>query len=516
MIRPQLALAIVQTFFLIVLFPAAWNSTCQAHDNPNIVFIMADDLGLGDVSYYNEELQKKAAVVKTPAMDALAKEGLWFTDAHSATSLCSPTRYCVMSGNMNYRSYAKWGVWGMCRESPFKPGEATLGSVAKDAGYSTGFIGKWHLGGDFLDSKTGIVFRFKGKNKPGMTIDVTKMVGGGPNSIGFDYSVTLPCGIQGPFYTAYENGKWLPMKPESKIIYVDKTTALDPKFVSDKGPGLGDSQWNTREIGKLLSSKAVDFINEQSDEKPFFLCYWSPHVHLPHTPTDEFDGKKISGATPSRHLDTLLDLDQQIARIVAALKAKGLYKSTLIVLTSDNGGLGAKGSIKSGHDSSGEWRGFKNSPHEGGHRVPFVVVWPDHVKPGTVSDEPIINQDMLATMATLLDVKVPEDQAKDSLNLLPLFTGEGKFQKREYLMMQAGSQKEVMFRQDGWKLILQSNHLANEFVPKALFNLSSNPTEKEAQNLVNDKEQAGRVKSMRDTYLQIRKSGERTTPAIGS
>lgn len=485
-------------------------SDLAADERPNIVFIMADDLGLGDVSHYTETLQGKDAIVKTPAMDQLAREGLWFTDAHSSTALCSPTRYCVMSGNMNYRSYAPWGVWGTFRMSPFKPREATLGRVAKQAGYKTGFVGKWHLGGDFLHSESGEVFRNHGKSRPDMKVDMTKMVGGGPPSIGFDYSLTLPCGIQGPYYAVYENGTWFPLASDSKIIFVDKQSAIDPAFVADKGPGLGDSNWDAREIGKLISSKAVDFIDENSGDEPFFLCYWSPHVHVPHTPTKEFDGKQVAGATPVKHLDTLIDLDQQVARIVAALKKNNEYENTLIVLTSDNGGLGFKRTREAGHDSSGQWRGFKNSPHEGGHRVPFVVVWPGTVKPGTVSDEPIINHDMLATMAALLHVNVPDDQAKDSLNLLPLLNGKGIYHRREYLMLQAGSQHQVMFRKDGWKLIMQSDHKLTKFEPTALFNLSSNPDEKESENFVKDVEQQGRISAMRQQYLQIRRSEERT------
>ncbi|TWU55591.1 sulfatase family protein [Rubripirellula reticaptiva] len=502
--------------FLFALTVPCFADEPQATDRPNIVLIMADDLGLGDVNYYQKKFQAKKSLVPTPAMDALAKDGMWFTDAHSATALCSPTRYCVMSGNMNYRSYAPWGVWGSFRESPFKPGEATLGSVAKSAGYATGFVGKWHLGGDFLDSATGEIYRKSERNDPNTTVDMTKMVGGGPPSIGFDYSLTLPCGIQGPSYTVYENGNWLPLKDDSKIIFLDKKTAIDPKFVSDKGPGPGDSNWDAREIGKLLSSKAVDFVNDHASKDPFFLCYWSPHVHLPHTPTTEFDGLKIAGTTPSNHLDTVRDFDQQVARIVKSLKANNVYDNTLIIFTSDNGGLGVGASIKAGHDSSGEWRGYKNAAHEGGHRVPFVAVWPGKIKPASVSDEPVINQDVLATMASLLDVKVPADQAKDSLNLLPLLTGNGEFKQREYIMMQAGSKNEVMFRKDGWKLILQSDHKVSKFEPIALFNLNDNPAEDEKQNWVNDPEQAERVKAMRDQYIRIRTSGERTTPAVQS
>ncbi len=480
-------------------------------DRPNIIFIMADDLGPGDVAHYTRTYLQKKPLYPTPHMDALAAEGLWFTDAHSSTALCSPTRYCVMSGNLNYRSYAPWGVWGTFRKNAIAPGQATLGSVTKDAGYKTAFIGKWHLGGDFLDKAAGQVYRGNDHRNPKSTVDLTAIIGGGPSSLGFDYSLTLPCGIQGPIYTIYENEKWYPLDKKSKITYLDKDTALNPKFISDKGPGMGDSHWDTLKIGKLISAKATDFINRHAGNEPFFLCYWSPMVHLPHCPPAEFDGLKIAGTTPSAHLDCVRDLDQQLARIIKALKDKKVYDNTLIIFTSDNGGLNVNSDTRrAGHDSSGIWRGFKNSPHEGGTRVPFITVWPGHIKAGGVCDEPIVIHDTLATLAALVGTSVPDDQAMDSLNLMPLLTGKGSFQKRDYMMLQGGSRHEAIFRQDPWKLIIQSNPKLTKWEPVALFNLQDNQTEKESLNLINDPAQQDRVKTMLKTYLDIRRSKQRT------
>ncbi|MFZ9073473.1 MAG: sulfatase family protein [Paracoccaceae bacterium] len=487
-----------------------------SNERPNIVFIMADDLGPGDVAYYANTFAKKRPLYPTPTMDALAKEGIWFTDAHSSTALCSPTRYCVMSGNLNYRSYAPWGVWGTFRKNAISSDEATLGTVTKDAGYITGFIGKWHLGGDFRDKVTGKIYRGDDRGNPDITADLTTIVDGGPQSLGFDYSLTLPCGIQGPIYTVYENGKWFPLSGDSKIVYLDEKTAVDPKFISDKGPGMGDSHWDAREIGKLISSKAVDFINHNAGKKPFFLCYWSPTVHLPHCPPKEFDGLKIANTTPSRHLDMVLDLDQQVARIVKALKENDVYTNTLLIFTSDNGGLnGDPDTRKAGHDSSGQWRGFKNSPHEGGTRVPFIAVWPGRIKAGKVCDEPVAGHDILATLAALVGTEVPDDQAMDSLNILPLLLGDKKkdFQKREDLLLQGGSHNEVIYRQGPWKLIIQSNHTCTQWDPVALFHLEDNPTEVEASNLIDKPEHQARVQDMLKTYLDIRKSKKRTVPA---
>lgn len=483
-----------------------------AAERPNIVFIMADDLGLGDVSHHVRTQMNQEPVVETPNIDSLARQGLWFTDGHSSTSLCSPTRYCVMSGNNNYRSYAPWGVWGTFRETAFRDGEVTLGSVVKDAGYTTGFIGKWHLGGDFLDKKTGELYRGEDRNNPNTTVDVSKFVAHGPKDAGFDYDFTLPCGIQGPIYTAYENEVWYPLSPDSRLVYLCEDNAINPNDLTSKGPGMGDSCWDTREIGKLISAKAVDFINANAKKtEPFFLYYCSPMVHVPHCPPDEFDGKKIKGSTPSLHLDMVVELDLQVKRIVDALKANGVFENTLLVFTSDNGGLHIEASVASGHRSSGGWAGSKNSPLEGGHRVPFFAVWPGHIKPG-ITDDPAINHDMLATFAALVGTPVPENQAKDSNNLLPLLTGKGPFKQRDFLVLQAGSQYEVMYRKWPWKLIIQSDYQCSKWEPKALFNLKDNPTENSKKNFVNNPEYKNLVEKMRKEYLKIRTSGRRTVP----
>ncbi|MEJ6562041.1 MAG: sulfatase-like hydrolase/transferase [Akkermansiaceae bacterium] len=477
---------------------------------PNIVLIMADDIGLGDISHHVRTQLKKDPIVETPNLDALARQSLWFTDGHSATALCSPTRYCVMSGNNNYRSYAPWGVWGTFRESPFKKGEVTIGTVTRDAGYHTGFVGKWHLGGDFRDIKTGGIFRSTKRGDIVDQVDVTKMLGGGPKDCGFDYDFTLPCGVQGPVYTAYENQEWYPLRKDSKIIFFNKDTAAHPKDVTSKGPGPGDSHWDARELGKIVSQKGSDFIKAAPADKPFFLYYCTHAVHVPHCPPDEFDGQKIKGTTPSQHLDMIVELDLQVKRLIDALKAKGVYENTLIIFTSDNGGLMVdKATAAAGHDVAGGFNGSKNSPLEGGHRVPLFAFWKNKITPGT-TDEPAINQDMLATFAALLGIEIPADQAQDSLNLLPLLTGEGTFKQRPWMVQQAGSKKEIIYRKAPWKLIIQSNHKRDSFVPKALFNLEKDSAEK--GNLLKNPAQKARVDAMLKEYLGILNSKERTAP----
>ncbi|WOO39311.1 arylsulfatase [Rubellicoccus peritrichatus] len=486
-------------------------SSLQA-ETPNIVVIMADDVGLGDIGFQHKERtggQKPFA--ETPNIDALAEAGMWFTDAHSPTSLCSPTRYAVMSGNYNYRSYAPWGVWGSFRETPIKPEDATLGRVAQHAGYKTGFVGKWHLGGDFHKKSSKEFYRGNDRGETDLDVDATEWISGGPQDMGFDYDFTLPTGVQGPFYVAYENGKWHPLSENSKLINLNKNTAKDPFFVSDKGPGTGDSEWDATEMNVILAEKAANFIRSNADE-PFFLCYWSPAVHIPHTPPDSIDGKPIKGTTITRHLDMVRVLDLEVKEIVDALKETGEYDNTLIIFTSDNGGLWNSKNHENGHLSSGGWRGNKNAPHEGGQRVPFIAVWPGHIPAGSRSDALVNGTDILATIAAITGENLEDHQAMDSWNLLPAFRGSENFESREELMLQSGSRHELMFRQGPWKLIIDSNHHLTQMDPVALFNLETNPQEKESENLINNPEYKERAEAMFKRYMEIREGGERTAP----
>jgi arylsulfatase A-like enzyme len=274
---------------------------------------------------------------------------------------------------------------------------------------------------------------------------------------------------------------------------------------------MGDSNWDTKDMGKLLSSKAVQFIRKNADsEKPFFLYYCSPMVHRPHIPTNEFDGQKIKGATVTAHLDMVVDFDMQIKRIVDALKATGELNNTLFVLTSDNGGLQDGPASKKGYQPSGEFNGSKNSPLEGGHRVPTFAVWPGKIDPG-VCDELVVNQDFVATFAALVGTEIPKGQAQDSNNILPLLTGNGTFKPRRFFAHQAGSQHEFMLRVMPWKLVIQSNHKRAKMEPKLLFNLQDDPRER--NNLIDKPEMKDRIGAMLKQYKVLIETKRATVAA---
>ena len=255
----------------------------------------------------------------------------------------------------------------------------------------------------------------------------------------------------------------------------------------------------------------MDFIKAGAEkEEPFFLYYCSPTVHLPHCPPDQFDGRKIKGSTVSDHLDMTADLDMQVKRIVDALKSSGQFENTLIVFSSDNGGLGdPKASKAIGYAPNAQWNGRKNSPLEGGHRVPTFAVWPGHIQPGT-TDQLAVNQDMVATFAALVGTEIPPGQAQDSHNLLPLLTGKGEFQPRDYFINQAGAKHELMLRKMPWKIIIQSDFRRTKYQPLALYNLQDDPQEK--RDLIKNPEYKETVNRMFKEYMDIMESGRPTAP----
>ncbi|MEM6964150.1 MAG: arylsulfatase [Bacteroidota bacterium] len=494
---------------LVVLFTFVFTGIHHpmlAQERPNVIVVLADDVGVGDISHYRRNHSDKI-IMETPAIDQLAKEGLTFSNAYAPAALCAPSRYAIMTGNHCFRSDYPWGVWGSYQKSPIKEDQLTLGRLMKEAGYQTAFFGKWHLGGDYLrkDDSTTI---YRGlRNKPELDVDIRKIVGGGPQSNGFDYSYTFPAGIQAVPYAAYENGIWLPFHEDSKVDFITQKKMTKIKVKLDKLEGLGDSHWNPHRAGPLLVNKAVDFLEKKTTEQPFFLYYCAQAVHLPHTPSDSLNGKKIKGTTPSRHLDMVKELDVQIEMMVATLKRKGIYENTLIIITSDNGGLLRSKTIKSGHQSNDIYRGGKNQPYEGGNRVPFIATWPEKIKANRQSDIPVLGLDIMATLGALTDQNLVQAGLTDGRDLLPIFYDEKKSLSRPFVVTQAGTGKQVMIRKAGWKLIIQTdkkNPSNRDRKPVALFDLKNNATEEEQQNLINSKAHQAKVQELLELYNATR------------
>ncbi|CDF79850.1 arylsulfatase [Formosa agariphila KMM 3901] len=483
-----------------------------AQQKPNVIVILADDIGVGDISYYRN-MNSDDTVLKTPALDALAKEGIVFTDAHSPAALCAPSRYALMTGNNCYRSYAPWGVWGAYQPSPIEPSQLTLGKLMKNAGYSTAFFGKWGFGMDFLKKDDSTQIYRSPRKKVELDVDVRKIAGKGPKDNGFDYSITFPSGIQNVPYVVYENESWMPLNPKSEIGYISQENMTKIGVKLDKDEGLGDTYWDPHNMGPLLVNKAVNFIKNSKANQPFFMYYCALAVHLPHSPSKTLNGKTISGSTPSHHLDMVKELDVQMEMLVQTLKEKGIYDNTIIIFTSDNGGLLRKETIKSGHQSNDIYRGGKNQPYEGGHRVPFIASWPGKIKSQSLSKTPVLGLDILGTLAGLTNQKLAENQGIDSANLLPILLGENNNKVHPYLIAQSGTGKEGIIIKDGWKLIINFDKKDKSDLtrtPMALFNLNENIEEHEKQNLINNSKYKAKVDLLFNLYNETRESGVKT------
>ncbi|WP_109831452.1 sulfatase family protein [Reichenbachiella versicolor] len=498
---------------LVLIGIFCWVSTMA--EKPNVLVILADDIGLGDISYYRSK-HSQNLIVQTPTIDKIAQEGMAFTNAHSPAGLCAPSRYAIMTGNNTYRSYKPWGVWGSYQRSPIEKEDITLGQLMKSVGYQTAFFGKWHIGGDFKrKSNPNEVYRSNNRKRE-VDVDISQYVGGGPSFQGFDYDFTYPAGIQDAPYAVFENGKWYPLDKNSKIEFLSYLEAEKKGLILDKEEGLADTEWDSRKMGPLLAKKAVDYIHSHSQKKePFFIYYSSEAVHRPHTPPVSINGKKIKGSTPSPHLDMVKELDQQVAMLIDALKENGVYDNTLIIFTSDNGGLKVKESIRAGHNSSDIYRGSKNSTFEGGHRVPFIVSWPKMIESGITSSEAIQGNDIMATLAALHNTSIPSHQALDSYNFLPILINEKEAKGRDFMVLQGGSDKRGTLIENGWKLIVQfdkKDKSDQTRTPLMLFNL--NEDVKEKNNLIDQPEQQERIKSMFAKFNQYRDSKKRSTAPI--
>ena len=501
----------IKSFLLAFLVFAS--PGCFAFEKPNVIVVLADDIGVGDISHYRK-LHSDNIILETPNIDRLANEGVVFTQAHSPAALCAPSRYAIMTGNSCYRSPFPWGVWGSYQQSPIQDSDLTLGRLMKKAGYQTAFFGKWHLGGDyFRKDDPGKIYRGP-RNKPELDVDIRKIVDG-PNQKGFDYSFTYPAGIQAVPYAAYENGDWIPLKEDSEIGFISQENMSKIGVKLDKLEGLGDLNWDPHKMGPLLVSKAVDYINDHANQdEPFFMYFCSQAVHLPHTPPEELNGVKIAGTTPSKHMDMIKELDVQMGMLVEALKKNGIYENTVFMFTSDNGGLHVnQKTLASGHKPNDIYSGQKNSEFEGGHRVPFIATWPKVIEKGRSSNEPVLGLDIMATLAAITDTEIGIGQAMDSYNLLPILEDRNGAESHAFLMLQSGTGRELILIEDGWKMIIQVDNKDKTDKtrhPEALFNLNDNPREEEDKNLINDPAYQSKVEELFAKYNKIRESKQVT------
>jgi arylsulfatase A-like enzyme len=445
-----------------------------AEVKPNLVLIYADDLGYGEVSAYNPARNK----VPTPHIDKLAGQGMRFTDAHSSCSVCSPSRYTLLTGRYHWRSPLGPNIVGNWGKPAITPDRLTLGSLVRRHGYRTAMAGKWHLGWDWdiPADKRGLMNGSREKDIAATAEQkaywnglFSKDINGGPLDRGFDRYFGTDVPNWPPFVFIEDRrtvgipGEFLPAR-----FFMNKQASV-------QGPALAD--WSMEPILPAITDRACTWIGEfAKEDKPFFLYFPMTAPHTPISPNKEWQGR--SGLGP--YADFMLETDDAIGRVLAAIEAAGIADSTLVLLTSDNGNAsyaGGKELEAEGHFPSGPLRGYKFDAWEGGHRVPFIVRWPGKIAAGSVCDELVHQADVFATVAEILGHELPANAGEDSFSLLPLFKDPGK-PVRGHAVSQAPS-GTMALRKGPWKIIFGPGGRTNKKAADApgeksahLFNLA--------------------------------------------
>jgi len=476
----------------------------KSTSRPNVVILYADDMGVADVSYGKPE-----AKIQTPHIDRLASRGMTFSDGHSSSGICTPSRFALLTGQHHWRRFH--GIVTAYGKSVFRPEEYTIARMFQEQGYQTGCFGKWHLGWDWN------VIRKPGKKKKSSNADDydwTKPFPGGPLDQGFDYYFGDGT-INFPPYCWIEGDRFLTIP--SQRVMKSKPLAGGGSF----RPGPMAESWSPYDVLPTITKKTVEWIEKQEEGKPFFayLAFNSPHY--PVVPNKEYHGKSQAGY----YGDFVIETDAMVGKMVAALERKGVLDNTLIIFTADNGAenLAFSRLEKFEHWSSGDFRGVKRDIYEGGHRVPFIVSWPGKIEPASHSDEVVSQVDLAATFAKVLGHQLNNEEAIDSYDLLPVLTGQDYEKPLRVATVQNTKKGHYALRKGDWVYLNQSTGAARkeskEYLksldlvafpsdsPGLLFNLKEDP--RQSHNLYEDDPE--RVEEM-DALLQKYLKGERCAP----
>lgn len=457
---------------------------------PNILLILSDDVGYGDIGCYG------ATLPRTPHIDGLAARGQRFTDAHSDASVCTPSRYAILSGAYAWRKKSARILPGDAALL-FADNQATLASLLRQAGYKTGCVGKWHMG--------------LGRGE----IDWNGEIGPGPREVGFDYSFIIPATADRVPCVYVENGRVVGLDPKDPIrvsykqIVGDDPTGKDEPYLLKMKPSDGHddtivdgvsrigymtggnkARWVDEKMAATLAEKATAFIDshvqlhsesnsESNGGQPFFLYFATSDIHVPRMPSEQFADRSACGV----RCDVIEQLDWTVGQVLETLERHKILDNTLILFTSDNGPVVddgyADGSVENlhGHKPSGSWRGGKYSLYEGGTRVPFITYWSGHI-PAGVSNATISQIDLLASLTGLAGVTLPQASSFDSEDLLPALMGRS--QQGRSILIEADVRQHVAIRYQQWKL-LDLNPPYGEPAAGAplyeLYNLSTDPGE---------------------------------------
>ncbi len=430
---------------LVAMAHPAPAQTGNEPNQPNILFILADDLGYGDVGALNPSNK-----IKTPQMDRFATESVVFTEAHASSAVCTPSRYSILTGRYNWRSAMKSGVLGGFSKPLLEPGRLTVATLLKEHGYDTACVGKWHLGMEWARlPQSAESKRKKGKNGEGERIDFTKPIANGPTTVGFDYFFGISASLDMPPYAFIENDRVTaqPSIPNGRLAGEGgETTRIGPQV-----PGF-----EAKNVLPTLTQKVVDYLiahgGGKNRAKPFFLYVALPTPHAPLAPTEEWRGKSGLNA----YADYVMETDDCIGKLLAALARTPAASNTLVVITSDNGCSPAAGFpflLAHGHDPSAGRRGYKADIYDGGHRIPLMIRWPGHTPANATCGGFVCLGDFMATCAEILQAKLPDDAGEDSISFLPLLSRPTASAPRQ-ILVESSINGSFGLRDGRWKLAL--------------------------------------------------------------
>ncbi|MCK4998411.1 MAG: sulfatase-like hydrolase/transferase, partial [Anaerohalosphaera sp.] len=417
---------------------ASLSFKASGKSKPNIIIINADDLGYGDLGCYG------ATKVKTPNIDSLAKQGRIFTDAHSASAVCSPSRYGLLTGQYPLRRNL-WGPIGTSQPLAIDTKLLTLGGLMQDAGYDTACIGKWHLG--FGKEKTN----WNGDLKPG------------PLELGFDYYFGLPMVNSGPPFVYVENHRVVGLDPADP--FVEGKESVTQKWPAKGGyKRIGGARkahelYKDEEVGTTFKDKAIEWMEQRSGtkpKKPFFLYMATSNIHHPFTPAPQFKGTSKCGL----YGDFIHELDWMVGEILTAVEKMDQTDNTLIIFTSDNGGMlnhGGQDAWRAGHRLNGNLLGFKFGVWEGGHRIPLIAKWPGKIPANSKSGHLLSHIDLMATFAAIVNRPLKNGEGIDSINQLETLTGTPGSPVREQLVLSPNSPSHLAIRKGKWVYIPAQN-----------------------------------------------------------
>lgn len=466
-------------------------SSHAASERPNIVFILADDLGYGDVGCYNSESK-----IPTPHLDRLAEQGLRFTDAHSPSTVCTPSRYSLLTGRMCFRTGMRGvftGVDGPLIESD----RLTVAQLLSDHGYATACVGKWHVGMTFLNHDGDPVAARGGGVEKVRKVDFDRPIQNGPRDVGFDYFFgTVCCPTTDWLYAYIENSRIV--EAPTELVRPETEHWLQYEHFRS---GLKSPDFEFRNVDLKFLEQSVHFLEQHASERPdepFFLYHATQTAHLPALPAEQFVGETEAGPLG----DFIFEFDYLVGELLATLERLEMDDNTLVIVSSDNGPEIVVTHMREeyGHDSARPWRGLKRDNWEGGHRIPFIARWPGRIAPGRISDQTICLTDFMATCASIVDTDLPEDTAEDSHDLLPLLLGESTDEPhREFTLHQTIS-NAIAIRRGPWKLLDHRGSGGNNYdnerlqpyaipdsapdAPAQLYNLADDPGE--TRNLYSD------------------------------